>query len=166
MNDLAALRDLTLFAGLSEEQLAAAASVGRRRRASAGMAILREGERGDSLFVLLAGSVETTKRLGLAAEAPGETEREKVLVRLVAPQVFGEMGLLEDAERSATVTAQTECELLEVSRADFEKLAQADPVLGYRLVRNIATVLSSRLRASGRDVVKLTLALSLALGNR
>jgi len=163
MNDLTPLRGLALFEGLSDAQLGAVAAGVRRREASAGTAILREGERGDSLFILAGGSVDTTKRLGLLS---GEAAaRQKVLVRLTAPQFFGEMGLLEDAERSATVTAATDCVLYELTRSDFARLAEADLALGYRVVRNIAAALSARLRSSGQDVVKLTAALSLALGN-
>lgn len=87
-------------------------------------------------------------------------------MRLSAPQFFGEMGLLSDLERSATITTETECEILELSRADFERLVASDPELGYRLVHNIALVLAERLRRTDLDVLKLTAALSLALGTR
>lgn len=165
MSALDQLAGVELFRDLADAQLRAVAGVLRRRRADAGEAILVEGERSSSAFVLVAGSVETTKRFGAVAP-DGAGERQKVLVRLAAPQFFGEIGLLEDAERSATVRAATACELLELRKEDFDRLVEGDLRLGYVLMRNIAVVLIGRLRRTDRDVLKLTAALSIALGNR
>lgn len=159
----AVLRDIPIFRDLSDAQLDRIAAVLVRRRVAAGEPILQEGERSTSMFVLTTGSVGTSKRLGLASR---DGPRQKTLVHLAAPQFFGEMGLLSDLERSATVTTDGECELLELTRADFDGLVSADAELGYRLVRNIAVVLAERLRRTDLDVLKLTTALSLALGNR
>ena len=164
MSDLTPLRGIVLFAGLSDAQLGGIAAVVRRREARAGATIFREGEPGDSLFILARGSVDTTKRFGLLSSEAAA--RQKVLVQLTAPQFFGEMVLLEDAERSATVTAATDCVLYELARAEFARLVEADLELGYRVARNIAAAVSARLRHSDQDILKLTAALSLALGNR
>lgn len=162
MADIAAI---PLFRGLGADQLRAVSAVLRPARAEAGEAILTEGEPGSSMFVLVGGTVETTKHLGVIG-LDGATPRQKVLVRLSAPQFFGEIGLLEDAPRSASVRAATACELLELRREDFERLVAADIRLGYTLVRNIATAIIGRLRDTDRDILKLTAALSISLGNR
>lgn len=160
------LRDIPIFQGLTDTQLGAIATVLVRRRVRGGEAIFSEGEKSSSVYIVVSGSVGTSKRMGLAAQGPANATRQKVLVHLGAPQFFGEMGLLSDLDRSATITTDGECELLELTRADFERLASSDPALGYRLVRNIAVVLAERLRRTDLDVLKLTTALSLALGNR
>jgi CRP/FNR family transcriptional regulator, cyclic AMP receptor protein len=159
------LAAVPLFRGLSETQLATISAVLRRARARAGDAILSEGDVGRSLFVLARGTVETTKRMGVIG-ADGELPRQKVLVRMTAPQSFGEIGLLEESPRSATVRAATDCDLLELRREDFEKLVAGDTHLGYLLVRNVTSSLIQRLRRTDRDIIKLTAALSIALGNR
>ena len=159
------LRETPLFRGLSEEQLGAVAAVLRPARVVAGKDIVVEGERGTSLFVLLRGTVETTKHLGVIG-VQGEVPRQKVLVRLSAPQFFGEIGLLEEVPRSASVRAATACDLLELRRDEFDRLVDGDIRLGYVLIRNIASVVIGRLRETDRDVLKLTAALSIALGNR
>ena len=164
--DTSVIRVLPLFAGLDDAQLERVAAVLRRRRVAKGVTIFREGERSSSLYILASGSVGTSKRLGLAAQGPAETAKHKVLVHLAAPQFFGEMGLLSDLERSATITTEADCDLFELERAAFERLAADDPLLGYRLVHNVAVVLAERLRHTDLDVLKLTTALSLALGNR
>jgi len=165
MSDPRSLTGIPLFRDLSEAQLARVAAVLRTARAQAGDAILVEGDPGRSLFVLTQGSVETTKHLGVIGLESG-TPRQKVLVRLVAPQFFGEIGLLEDTPRSASVRAATACELLELRREDFDRLVAGDITLGYTLLRNIASSLIGRLRDTDRDLLKLTAALSIALGNR
>ncbi len=159
------LAAIPLFRGLSEAQMRVVSGVLRRGRAKAGEAIVSEGDIGRSLFVLVHGSVETTKLMGVIG-SDGSTPRQKVLVRMSAPQSFGEIGLLEESPRSATVRAATDCELLEMRREDFEKLVSSDVHLAYVLVRNIASSLIQRLRRTDRDMVKLTVALSIALGNR
>jgi len=161
-SDIAAI---PLFQGLSDAQLEAVAGVLRKARATEGDQILTEGDPGRSLFVLVDGTVETTKHLGVIG-LDGSTPRQKVLVRLSAPQFFGEIGLLQDTPRSATVRAATACQLLELRRDDFDRLVASDVHLGYTLMRNIAVALIGRLRGTDRDILKLTAALSIALGNR
>ena len=166
MADLSALRDLPVFNGLTDAQLAEVAAVLVTRELRSGETIFAEGERSSSMYVLVSGSVGTSKRLGLAARDGNAPVKQKVLVHLAAPQFFGEMGLLSDLERSATIAADSDCRLFELRRADFEQIAKSDPALGFLLVRNVAVVLAERLRRTDLDVLKLTTALSLALGNR
>ncbi len=164
--DPSVIKDLPLFAGFDEAQLRSVVAVLRARRVASGVTVFAEGERSSSLYILTAGAVGTSKRMGLAAQGPDEPSRQKTLVHLSAPQFFGEMGLLSELARSATITAEGDCEILELTRADFERLVAGDALLGYRLLRNIAVVLAERLRRTDLDVLKLTTALSLALGNR
>jgi CRP/FNR family transcriptional regulator, cyclic AMP receptor protein len=163
MTSLDGVRTMSLFEGLEEAQLSRLFAVAKRSRAAPGTDILREGENSFSLFILASGSVQVSKRLGFGI---GEGPLRKTIVRLTAPQFFGEMALLGDTERTATISASEECELLEISKDDFDRLVGDDLPMGYRLVYNLATVLCDRLRRTDRDVLKLTAALSLALGNR
>jgi CRP/FNR family cyclic AMP-dependent transcriptional regulator len=166
MKEAGVLLKMPLFVGLSELQLKHVIEAGRTVKFPVGTVIIKEGEASDSLFILMRGSVEITKHLGRAIGIQMDESKQKTLVKIAAPAFFGEMGLLEEAERSATITAATACELVEVTKADFDRVAQEDLELGYHLARNVAMVLSSRLRNTDKDVIKLTLALSLALGNR
>ncbi|MBI4212804.1 MAG: cyclic nucleotide-binding domain-containing protein [Chloroflexi bacterium] len=166
MADINALSKMPLFMGLTREQVGAFLREGATLRVSAGQPILVEGESGETMYILVDGSVEVTRRFGTTTDDRIGPQRKKTLLTLNSPQFFGEMSLLEDAERSATVTASTECEVLEFTREDFTKLTKTDIALGYQIVYNIALVLSGRIRGTNRDVIKLTAALSLALGNR
>lgn len=165
MSDIEALRSIPLFGGLSDPQLEAVSRAARRRKVAGGAVILEEGGRDDSLYILVHGSVNVAKRLGLSADSQVQ-EAKKTIVHLDAPQFFGEIGLLDDIERSATISAHSECELLELRRSDWQRLVEEDLALGYQVLHNIVIVLGQRLRRTDRDVIKLTAALSLALGNR
>jgi NADH dehydrogenase len=83
--------------------------------------IVRQGEIGRELFLIVAGEVEVVK---LETGFP-----EKVLSRLGPKEVFGEKALLEDTKRTATVRAATAVEVLTVGRADFRTLVDQFPVL-------------------------------------
>ena len=74
------------------------------------------------MFIMVRGEVEITKRLGLVLDE--ETPNERLIISLKAEEgvCFGEMSLLENEPRSATVTALTECLLMEIGREDFMRL--------------------------------------------
>lgn len=166
MTETHALLNMPLFRGLADQQLNQIIQAGKQVKVPPGTVIIHEGELSDSLFILTDGSVEVTKNLGRSIGIQMDESKQKTLVRLSAPQFFGEMGLLEECERSATITAATHCEILEFRKSDFDRVTEEDLQLGFHLARNIAMVISSRLRNTDKDVLKLTLALSLALGNR
>jgi CRP/FNR family transcriptional regulator, cyclic AMP receptor protein len=78
--------------------------------------------------------------------------------------LFGEITLLENEARSATVTARSDCVLLELHRKDFLDLIQRRPDVGVKFLLRLAQGLSGRLRKTSRDLVKLTTALAISLG--
>ena len=128
--DAELLRGIGIFAPMPTAALEVLARGVGRRHVVAGEAILREGEDSDLFFVIENGRVEVTQdgRV-LREEGPGE--------------FFGEIGLLRDVPRTATVTATDDTDLLTVSREDFldavrggeESLAAANDVVTRRLGR-------------------------------
>jgi len=163
--DYKALKSAALLNGLSDEQLRAVWGAGRRETIKAGDPVISEGDVGDEMYILLDGVVEVSQTLLLKIGRTNMGEKEKTLIRLEGHQkpCFGEMSLLEDAERSATVTSLTDCDVLVINRQHFDELLSKDPGLGNVVLRNIAVIVSSRLRKANRDVLKLTTALSMAL---
>jgi len=170
MTDNALLRKIFLFRDLSEDEIEEVLSRTQTRNIPAEAVIIEEGETGDSMFILLSGEVTITKRLILGLDK--DTPKERVMNRLKAEDgvyfeevtLFGEMTLLENEVRSATVTALSECVLLELHQKDFLDLIQQRPVLGVKLLLRLAQGLSARLRKTSKDVVKLTSALAISLG--
>lgn len=159
------LRQLMLFQDLSPQRVETLRGIARRQTVEAGEAIVREGDRGDTMYVLLEGRVEVSRTLTMRLDEHRIGEAEKSFTRLDAKDhvLFGEMSLLERSERAATVVAVTPCVLLAIAHADFEQVCAADPGLAAIVFRNMARQLSARLRRTNQDVLKLTTALSLAL---
>jgi len=113
-----------------------------RRRYTAKSTIIYQGDRCESLFYIVKGSVTI-----LIEDDDG---REMIIAYLNAGDFFGEMGLFEgsEKERSAWVRAKTECEVAELSYTKFRELTQQDPEILYALGSQMA----DRLRATTRKV--------------
>jgi CRP-like cAMP-binding protein len=123
------LATIPLFAGLTTEQLVPVASVSRRTSAAAGEVICEQGALGDQLYLILEGEVEILRD-------------GKRLAVLGSGDCFGEMAILDDSPRSATVRASTEVALIATARTDFRDLLQLYP----GIARGIIDVLVERLR--------------------
>lgn len=163
--EIATLVRVRLFAGLTPKQLELLKRITRTVRCTRNEIIIREGDQGDVMYILDKGKVEVSRTVTLILSRTSVGEGEKSFAQLDADDhpAFGEMALLEKSLRGATITALTDCELLEISQSDFEQVCNEDPLLGYVVFRNIATELSARLRRTNQDVLKLSTAVSLAL---
>ncbi len=103
-----------------------------------GSAIVKRGERADTLFILLEGEVEVS----LAVGDDGGRVR---LASLTVGTLFGEMALLSDAPRSADVVAATEVSCLVVKASSIAQFRRTHPELAYHLMAAIAGQLASNL---------------------
>ena len=129
------LRQIPLFADLSEEDLEQLHQMAETVSVPAEQLVLREGDPGDSLYVVLDGELEVTKRQG----------GQDVLLALYEPgQFFGEMALLEQAPRSASVRTLRESTLLVISQAAFQTLLSCSASAPLRILHTV----TSRLRST------------------
>ena len=117
-----------ILAALSDGQRARLAQAARPVLFAAGETIVAEGDAGASMFVLRRG--EASVRL---AQSEGE------VARLREGAVFGEMSLLTGDARSATVVAESDCELLEIGADPFRSVVLADPAIVDRLAAAVGT---------------------------
>jgi putative peptide zinc metalloprotease protein len=107
------LRHLPLFSALSPDEVAALSASLRRERHPAGAEVVRQGEVGDRFYVVHEGQAE------VIVTADGGRQR----LRTLGPgEYFGEIALLLDVPRTATVRALTPLEVFSLGRADFEAL--------------------------------------------
>lgn len=127
------VRNIPLFHYLSYKELVRIVNVTERCVVSAGEAIITEGEVGDELHIIMRGQC--------VVERGGQE-----LTRLGPGRHFGEMALIDDGGRSATVRALTETTTLIVRRGEFYELLRKDPTLAVKLLWNFIQTLSSRLR--------------------
>jgi CRP-like cAMP-binding protein len=112
---------IPLFSDLHEQELRLLLSYIQSKTFQKDSLICREGEGGDSLFVISRGEVAIIKR------TPGE--KEVRIQSLKDGDSFGEFGFFVDQKRHATVRAMTECELLEISRNGLHEMIKVHPRL-------------------------------------
>ncbi len=159
------LKAVPILQDLEAEELRSFLSIARRTRFPRGKVILREGDPGETMYIIEEGQVEISKSLIMKRAGEDYQDRDKILTKLSADDhgIFGEVALFEQGPRTATVAAIADCLLLEISRTDFLRLAEKDPQIGYKITKNIARLLCERLRKADVDTIKLTTALSIAL---
>jgi len=163
--DIALFKEAEIFQNLTEEQVGKVLSRCGKVTYGAGEVIMREGELGDRMYIIREGKVQVIKRLilDMADDEKDQENRNKIFTTLTTGQVFGEIVLLEELRRTATVVAQTNCELYELKKDDFFQLAKEDVQLGFRILLNLGRIVSARLRKADEDTVKLTTVLSMIL---
>jgi signal transduction histidine kinase len=150
------LRQLPLFAGLTEEDLDRLCGMAETETLPAGEVLMEEGGLGDALYVILDGTFEITKRsqerdLWIATRGPGE--------------MLGEISLLERTPRSATVRAATDCRVLRIRREDFEELLTKSSSAAMAMLRTVTARLRNTelmLRQSEKMAALGTLSAGLA----
>ena len=112
--------DTPLFSGFSRDELVAVIKGLRLLTFEPGDIVLTEGDRGDSLYVITTGTVKTFVR--------DTTQGGQLLMRrLKEGDFFGEISVLSGKARSATVTAATHCEMLELDRATLDQITASYP---------------------------------------
>jgi CRP/FNR family cyclic AMP-dependent transcriptional regulator len=158
------LADVYLLQELTPEQLATFLGASRLVSCDAQEVIIREGDAGDEMYILLEGEVQVSRKLTMLADMERD-EMAKTLVTLSGKErpFFGEMGVLGQKERTASVIARKDCRLLTIHQRDFEALCARDPKMGVSILRRIALTAGERLLKTNKDVMKLTTALCLAL---
>ncbi len=163
--DISIFQEISLFKDLTPDKGRKVFNILRKVTFSANEIIMKEGDVGDTMYIMLEGTVEVAKSLVIGAVEDEDMEKNKVFTRLEGKHhaVFGEIALLEELKRTATIKAITDCVLYEIKKDDFLKLAATDYELGYRILLNLARIVSTRLRKADEDTIKLTTALSVIL---
>lgn len=134
------LHEVPFLRGMDHKIIEQLAAVAAERTFARGELVLEEGSPGRELYILLEGEVEVIKGHGDAA---------MVLAHRGPGELFGEMSLIEDVPRFATVRAIRPCRMLEFSEAAIEELLSREPELLFQFVR----ALSARLRRSDLQMI-------------
>lgn len=140
-----ALRRVPLFASLPEEQLQLLANVVVRKPFPKHAIVLAEGEKTDSLYVILSGSV----KVGMT-----DDEGKEVILSFLGPgEFFGEMALIDQHPRSANIVTREPCEVMIVAKDDFRKCLAKNSDLAMQIMVGLV----KRLRDADKKIESLAL---------
>ncbi|MDP1716996.1 MAG: cyclic nucleotide-binding domain-containing protein [Burkholderiales bacterium] len=139
------LRTVPLFSSLDDEQLRVLSPFVQLRSYPRSTFILRAGEETDALYVILSGRVKVL--------IPDEEGHEVILTMMGPHEFFGEMGLLDDQPRSASVETLEVCDMLRFSKAGFMNCLKDNFELAMMVIRNLVR----RLRDADRKIESLAL---------
>ncbi len=142
MERLLALKQVPLFATLSLDQLEAVHQITREVSYLSGETIVREGDPGGELYLLLEGTVQAWQSYG--------TPRARCLNTISAISYFGEMAILDDEPRSATVVVVERARLLSLDGRSLKELIHQMPEISFEIFRE----LTSRVRAAEKRLTE------------
>lgn len=148
MRDARILQTVDIFSDLNLEQLKKIYSICSEITCSQGTVIVRENTPSTEIYIILEGSVEI-----LVGYSGLNKSMEKRLGILDRGQSFGEVALVDQGLRSATVRCISEtCRLLEISRADLLQLLKENPDIGFVVMFNLAADLCLKFRQASYRV--------------
>ena len=139
MTLLSIMRQVEIFRGMNEEQLSRVGRLGQKTVLNRGDVICRQGDPGDNVYIIGQGQVEIVVRDSQGASRPA--------LYLGSGQVVGEVALIDEGPRSATViAAEDNTTVYSITIDAFTRLCREDTAIGYLLMRNLAQDLSFKLR--------------------
>ena len=141
----AVMKTVPLFSSLPEEQLRMLTTVVTRKSAPRSTTIMAGGDPTDSLYIVLSGRLKVMM---------SDAEGKEVILSILGPgEFFGEMGLIDDEPRSATVVTIEPCELLSIAKRDFKKCLAENFEMAQAVMRGLV----KRLREADRKIGSLAL---------
>jgi CRP-like cAMP-binding protein len=137
------LRDLPLFVDLTQQEFVILGGMLHVREYVAGEIIFDEGEEGQAMYLILEGEVTICRQ--------GQPE-DGFLIGLLPGEFFGELGLLDDAIRTAQARAASNCRVAVLFREDFNSLMESHLRIAHKIGRQLLRHLGGRLRELGLAV--------------
>lgn len=145
------LSQISIFDALKDrkDDLIKLLEIVHRKSYPRGSVIIKEGDVGSDMFIVYRGSVEIQKQT-----RAGDTY---TVVKLQAKDnvFFGEIALVDDDKRSATVIALEDSEFLVLDKQDFLALGKTNPKIALPITQTIARILASRLRKTTIDMLTI-----------
>jgi len=136
------LKKIPIFQDLSRREIVKIESILHRRNLSADEAIVKEGDPGVGMYIIVSGTVQILQ----VGEGGGQLQ----LATLTIGDFFGEQALLDDSPRTASAYASETCRIIGFFRPDLLELIESNPRLGLKIVMRLSQMISVRLRHTNR----------------
>ncbi|MBU0513218.1 MAG: cyclic nucleotide-binding domain-containing protein [Proteobacteria bacterium] len=143
VSDVDVLARVRIFSSLNKRHLNRITKLVRNHRFQTDEVIIRQGERDGRLFIVVSGMVEVIKNLG--------QRRERTVQTIKPPGYFGEMALIDDLERSATVIAREETHVISLEQLHLRQAMAEHPSIAIELLKT----LSGRIRTIEKGMVNI-----------
>jgi CRP/FNR family cyclic AMP-dependent transcriptional regulator len=147
MSNLELLRNTMLFKGSSKEEIDLIQGLFKERQVKPNTTIFSENMPAEALYIIKSGSVRISMMVG-----EGD---EQGLLLLGAGEFFGELALVQEANRLVTARAENAVELLLLTRSDFQKLSELEPRAAARALTIITKLLAMRIRTYNERLKQL-----------
>ncbi len=134
MEKILFLKSVPIFSGMTGEELMVLAEIVEEIEIKEGETVFRENDPGEDLFVIVRGKVNIIRSEGTPSEA--------IIAMLEERECFGEMSILDDEPRSATVRTAADTLLLKIQQDEFRELIREEPDVAFKVFR----VFTRRLR--------------------
>ena len=146
MDYLNRLKSIPVLEGMSDEDLKTLSGLIKEHKTSAGENLITEGESGSEMYILVEGKVDVIKTTIFGDPF--------VVASMDASMhcVFGEIAMIDNDKRSATVKAKTDCVTLAINRKDFDNFCNERPKSGVELLRLISFNLVRNIRTENNNL--------------
>jgi CRP/FNR family cyclic AMP-dependent transcriptional regulator len=145
LSNLELIRRVPLFALLTADQAESVADSVTKRRFKRGEIIVEQGQKSNTLFIILTGRVRVVNT--------DKRGREVILATLQSGDYIGEMSLIDNEAHSATVRAEVQTDMLALGRAEFARCLPENSSMAYAIMRGLV----QRLRQADRKIESLAL---------
>lgn len=136
-----------IFDNFSDSQLTLVAALCTPVTYNQGHVLLSENEQSDEMYIIGRGGVEVLVNPAAVSSGAQDNTEPVVLTELRQGQVVGEVALVDQGVRSATIrVSRDDTLLLRLRRDQLMRLGETYPVLGFKLMRNLASELATKIR--------------------
>jgi CRP/FNR family cyclic AMP-dependent transcriptional regulator len=139
------MRRIPLFTELNVDEMEQVVRTAKLIRVRPGITVINAGVAGTAMYMVMEGKVRIDRPVpggGVAMLAEDE-----------APTVVGEMALIDDGPRTATVTTVTDCVMLQLPKDAFQEMRRQFRPVAYKILRQLASTLSQRLEQKTNRIV-------------
>ncbi len=145
MENLKVLKAVDILKELTDEEIKSVGKLATTKEYESGESIVRAGDEGDALYIIKSGSVRVSK--------VGFNGNDELLALLGEGEHFGELSILDREIRSADITVNEKCSLLEINAEEIKRLLLDDCKVAAKIYKAFAVTLSNRLRESNENLI-------------
>jgi len=144
------LQKLHLFQKLTFDETSRLGGIIQYQDVPPGTVVIEQNALGDALYVIGKGEVIVSRDV----DGDGKHDQNEELGRLREGELFGEMSLIDDVLTSARITTASQCRLLKMPRAEFDKILAGDDKLAVKVYRSFIRTMADRLRRANMALAK------------